>query len=95
MRILLYLLMLIIGIVIGYKEISHKRLLEGLDKLQMVALLILLGVMGVRIGADQEVLSSIEVIGLRGLVFALVTIAFSVAPVYIYSRYFMKGRAGR
>ena len=91
MRILLYLLMLILGIWIGYKEISHKKLLDGLDKLQLLALIILLLVMGIRIGADPDVMDSIQIIGFRGFVFALITIVFSVLPVFIYTRFIMKG----
>ncbi len=91
MRMLLYLAMLLIGIVIGYKEISHKKLLESLDKFQMAALLVLLFIMGLRIGADPEVMASIQVIGLKSFIFAGITVFFSVFFVWLYTNKYMKG----
>lgn len=91
MRMLLYLGMLLIGILIGYKEIAHRKLLDGLDKLQMAALILLLFVMGVRIGADENVMASIEIIGFKAFVYALITILFSVFFVWLYEKKFMRG----
>ena len=36
LRLLLYLGILFVGIFTGYKEISHKRLLERMDQLQIL-----------------------------------------------------------
>ena len=91
MRILLYLTMLLIGIFIGYKEITHQKLLQGLDKFQMAALVLLLFIMGVRIGADEQVMDAIDIIGLKGLIFAVISIFFSVLFVFIYIRLTNRG----
>ncbi len=91
MRMLLYLTMLLIGMVIGYKEISHKKLLQRLDKFQMAALLVLLFIMGLRIGADPEVMESIQVIGFKSFIFAGITVFFSVFLVWIYIKKYMNG----
>jgi uncharacterized transporter YbjL len=79
--------MLLMGAFIGYKEMAHPKLLRGLDKFQMAALLMLLFVMGVRIGVDKEVMGAIQVIGFKAIVFALITISLSVLFVWIFVRY--------
>jgi len=69
---------------IGYKEISHPKLLKQLGRLQLFALIFLLFVMGLRIGSDQLVVSNIGRIGLKALFIAVGTIVFSVLFVWIY-----------
>lgn len=85
-RLLLYLSILFIGILIGYKEISHKRVLNSIDKLQMIALVILLFVMDIRIGADELVIGSLGEIGFMAFIIALFSIFFSVLAVLIYRK---------
>lgn len=83
-RLVLYLVMLFAGIFIGYIEISHKKLLDRLDKLQMIALLILLFVMGIRIGADENVVKSIGTLGAKAIIISLSSIVCSVLFIYVY-----------
>lgn len=93
MRLLLYLGMLALGAYIGFKEMAHPKLLKGLDKFQFAALIALLFIMGVRIGADKEVMESIDTIGIKGLIFAITTVSFSVFFVWCYKRLFHKKEA--
>jgi uncharacterized transporter YbjL len=83
--------MLLVGGFIGYKEIAHKKLLERLDKFQLAALILLLFIMGIRIGADQEVMGAISTIGFKALVFSVISIGVSVLFVWIYEKAFNKG----
>lgn len=83
-RLLIYLAMLFIGILIGYMEISHKSIVNKLDKLQVTALIIILFVMGIRIGADKSVFNSIGKLGGKALIISLSSIAFSVLFITVY-----------
>lgn len=83
LNLLLYIFILAIGIIVGYKEKGHKKLLERLDIFQILALIFLLFVMGLRIGADEQVIKSINVLGAKALLFAVMSIVFSVLFVWI------------
>lgn len=86
LRLVLYLIILFLGIFIGYKEISHKKLLERLNHLQMAALVALLFIMGIRIGVDKEVINSIGTLGLQAFVLSGSAIFGSVAIVFLYRK---------
>src|SRR5690554_4292605 len=58
-----------------------------------ISLVLLLLVMGARIGADPEVIGEIGRIGLQGLVFALATVAGSIIPLLALQRW-LKPKAG-
>jgi len=83
-RFVLYIGILFIGMFIGYKEISHPKLLKRLGRLQLIALIFLLFVMGLRIGSDRLVINNIGSIGLKALAIAISTIVFSVFFVWLY-----------
>lgn len=86
LRLVLYLAILFLGILIGYKEISHKKLLAKLNHLQMIALIILLFVMGIRIGVDEEVINSLGTLGFQAFVLSGCAIIGSVLAVFIYRK---------
>lgn len=86
LRLVLYLMILFLGIFIGYKEISHKKLLEQLNHLQTAALVALLFIMGIRIGVDKEVINAFGTIGLQAFVLSGCAIIGSVAAVFFYRK---------
>jgi len=85
-RLLIYIGMLIVGILIGYKEISHKKFLEKINYLQLGALILLLFVMGIRIGSDEKVINSIGEIGIKACIISISSILFSILTVFIYRK---------
>lgn len=91
---LLYIGILGVGILFGYKEISHKKLLERLDVFQTIALVFILFVMGLRIGADEKVINSIQDLGIKALVYATFSILFSVLFVWIARKALKFNRKG-
>lgn len=93
-RLILYLGMLAIGVFIGFKEISHEKILDKIDKLQMLALVILLFVMGIRIGADEMVVNSIGQLGVQALVITIFIVAFSILFVWILRKLGRLSRKG-
>lgn len=83
MQLLLYLGMLLIGVLIGHFEIGHKKFVNALGKLQMITLLLILFVMGMRLGGDEQVVASIGEIGLQAFLLASGSIIFSVGFVFL------------
>ena len=87
-QLLLYLAMLVIGALIGHLELGHPKVNAALGKLQFITLIFLLFIMGIRIGADEGVVSSIQIIGLQAFVIAFTSIIFSILFVKIGRKLF-------
>ena len=84
MSILLYLIILLIGAYIGYKD-NLKFLVKQAGPIQNYALFFLLFIMGIKIGLDREIIYSFGKIGFQGMILALSSIIFSVAGVKLVS----------
>lgn len=82
-QLLLYLGMLLLGVLIGYFEMGHKKLEQVLGKLQIGSLLLILFVMGIRLGGDKKVVNSLGDIGLQAFLLALGSILFSIFFVFL------------
>lgn len=85
-RLLLYLAILVLGGVLGYKDMVSEKLNKKLSTIQNLCLLLLLFIMGVKIGLDDKVFSSLFTIGFKALVISLFTVLFSILAVYIVSK---------
>ncbi|WP_313342269.1 DUF340 domain-containing protein [Sedimentibacter sp.] len=83
LRILLYFGLLAVGWLLSSKGLIHNNLMKKISGIQAVILFGLIYVMGVRVGMDEQVLSSIGKIGLTAAVFAAITVAFSILFVYL------------
>lgn len=92
MDILLYLAIITIGGLIGYRRMLKPSMLNRLDFLQSGALLLLLFIMGVNIGLDETVIASFGSIGLQAVVLAAFSIVFSVAGVKLVSAHIFHRR---
>lgn len=86
MNILLYLLILLLGAFIGFRGKFKSNIVEKIATVQNLALLFLLFIMGVKIGLEKEIISSLKTIGLQGFILAVFSIVFSIAAVNIVSR---------
>lgn len=93
-RLFLYLFVLFIGIFIGYKEITHVKLLKSINKLQMISLIILLFVMGIRIGCDKIVILNIGELGYMATIIAVFSILFSIIMVYLLRKLMLINEKG-
>lgn len=94
MNILLYLVIIIIGAIIGYKDLIKPGLMKYLGLLQNYALLLLLLIMGIKIGLDKDTIRSFGLIGFQAALLAVFSIIFSIAGVKLVSKLVMedKGR---
>lgn len=83
MRIVLYVLLIVVGGLLGSKNILPKRLDNRLGSLQSLCLFFLLGVMGYKIGTTKEIFMNFHKIGMSALTISLFSIVFSIIFVKI------------
>ena len=81
MDILIYLIILILGGLIGSRRLLRPSVMNRLDFLQSTALLLLLFIMGVNIGLNPEVIASFTTIGYQAVILAFFSIVFSIMAV--------------
>ncbi len=77
---------LIVGILLGNKLNLKEHGKKINEKVQMVGLLLLLFSMGISIGANNDVVSNLNSIGLQAFTFAGLTTLGSIVCVYVVSR---------
>ena|SRR5690554_6468911 len=81
LSLLMYLGVLVLGAIIGYKDKISEKFGSNLDTIQNLCLLFLLFVMGITIGINEEVISNIFSIGFKAGVISIFTILFSILSV--------------
>ncbi len=94
-RMACYLFMMGSGIALGRSGKVSKRLMERLDKFQLLCLLFLLFVMGINVGTNQEIMDSFLYIGKESALFALFTIGFSVLFVFLFNKIYGQFQKGK
>lgn len=77
---------LIVGILLGNRLSLKDKGKKINEKAQLIGLLLLLFSMGISIGANSDVVSNLNSIGLQAFVFALLTTLGSIICVFIVSR---------
>lgn len=92
-RLLMYLAVIMLGALIGAKASLGDQLKKRLGSIQTACLLLLLGVMGIKIGMDQGVIDSFLQIGYRAIVMSIFTISFSIIAVFMVKRLVTGGAA--
>ena len=85
-RLLMYLAVILLGALVGAKASLGDQLKKRLGSIQTACLLLLLGVMGIKIGMDQGVVDSFLQIGYRAVVMSIFTISFSILAVMLAKR---------
>ncbi len=91
----LYLGVTVIGYFIGSKVRSHKNNLSWTGKIQTAALTILVVLMGMRMGANEEITANLSTIGLTALVITIATVALSIGAIFLTRKMFGIDRYGR
>lgn len=87
MRILLYIVIISLGALIGYKDLVSEKVFSKTSFIQYICLLFLLFVMGIKIGINKEVLMSFHRLGLSAVIISVFSIAFSVLGVKSISKF--------
>lgn len=81
--IILYIVIMLVGVVLARKKIIPERLKSKISQLQTGALMFLLGVLGYKLGSDNNLFASIHLLGFQALVIAVFTIIFSIIFVFL------------
>lgn len=88
-RILLYFGLLAVGWVLSNKCFIHEKLVAKISNIQTIFLFLLIFIMGIRLGMNKQVVSSIGQIGFKSVVFTLLTAGFSVVFVFLVRKKFI------
>jgi len=91
-RILLYFGLMAVGWLLSSKGFIHKKLMGKISIIQTIILFGLIFIMGIRVGMDEQVVSSIGQIGITAAVFAVLTSGFSILFVHIARKKFITDR---
>lgn len=81
---------LLLGLIIGWLDILPKNLPSWTDKGMILGLILLLFVMGLGIGSNQEILRSLNTLGLKAFLIAGASIFGSVLAVLSLKKYILK-----
>lgn len=92
---LLYLGVIIAGIAVGSLRKVRAAKLNWLSKLQTVVLVLLIFMLGVEIGADDRVISSLGTIGLSALLITVCALIGSIAAIFIVRHLLGMDKYGR
>jgi len=87
LRLGMYLGIIILGAIIGAKGRLSEKLTKRLGSIQTACLLLLLTIMGIKIGMDKEVISSFLTIGYKAVIISIFTIGMSILFVMILKPY--------
>lgn len=84
-----------LGVLVGATIPMKDPQVALLGKLQSLGVILLLFVMGLSMGLDRNLLSQLNTLGYKALIYAGLTTFFSVAAVYLFTRRLAKGRTPR
>lgn len=91
MRILLYIAIIFAGAFLGAGDKLSDRIAGKLSKLQFGSLLLMLFVMGINIGVNEDVVNGFYRLGFQAVVLAAFSIAFSIFFVKLVSGFVQQG----
>ena len=83
------LIMLMIGIVIGFKFFPVKWR-KWNERIQVISTAVLIFIMGVSLGSKPNFIKEVITLGGDSLVLAIIPIAFSILLVYVLTKRFME-----
>ena len=86
----IYIGLVVVGAFLGSRKALRSRPLVWVGKLQFVALMILIVTLGVNLGANDEVVSSLGQIGLAALVITVLAMAGSLLCLTLLRRFVLK-----
>lgn len=86
----LYIGLVAVGAFLGSRPFLRSRKLAWLGRLQFAALLILITALGVKLGANDEVISSLRTIGVSALLVTVLALIGSVVCVLLTRKYILR-----
>jgi len=92
---ILYLAVTLMGYLLGTKVRDKKEKLAWTGRVQMAALMVLVLLMGMRMGSNEEVTANLSTIGLSAFVMTAVILVFSVLAIWLARKVLGIDRYGR
>ncbi len=84
--IFIYVCIVIFGILLVRKKLLPNFVLKKISLFQSLALYILLGAMGFKIGTDRNLIANLHILGLKSFIVAVFTILFTLLSVKLIYR---------
>lgn len=91
---ILYLGLMGLGVFIGSKKMSPQKEYRWIGKIQLVGLIVLITALGIQIGSDDQVVSSLKEIGVSAFVISAFSMAGSVLFVYLTRKWIGLNKEG-
>ncbi|MEA4988203.1 MAG: LysO family transporter [Anaerovorax sp.] len=91
---LLYLALMGLGIFVGSKKMSDQKEYAWIPKIQYIAVVVLITALGIQIGSDDKVVSSLKEIGVSAFVISVFSMAGSVICVYFVRKWIGLNKEG-
>ena len=85
-----YLALVAVGAFLGFRPVLRSRTLPWLGRFQTAALLLLIFTLGAELGANEEIVASLGVIGLNAFIITAAAMAGSLLAVHILRKYILK-----
>ena len=85
-----YLALVAVGAFLGSRPVLRSRRLPWLGRFQTAALLLLIFTLGAELGANEEIVASLGVIGLNAFLITAAAMAGSLLAVHILRKYILK-----
>lgn len=85
-----YLALVAVGAFLGSRPVLRSRTLPWLGRFQTAALLLLIFTLGAELGANEEIVASLGVIGLNAFLITAAAIVGSLLAVHILRKYILK-----
>lgn len=92
MIIVLYLVILLAGVFISSRNLMKTQTSKLVDPLLTGSLLSLIFLMGIKVGMDENVLSSFRTIGWQALVLVTFSVGFSILGVRLVAANVLRGK---
>ena len=86
-NVVIYMIPLLIGALIGTQKAVRSRPLRWVDRLQFAALMVLVLALGVNLGANDDVISSLGEIGVAALAVTLFAMAGALGAAFLLRRF--------
>lgn len=85
-----YLALVAVGAFLGSRPVLRSRTLPWLGRFQTAALLLLIFTLGAELGANEEIVASLGVIGLNAFLITAAAMAGSLLAVHVLRKYILK-----
>ncbi len=92
MRILLYIAIIFMGALLGARGRLSEKFTDKLSRFQLASLLLMLFIMGVNIGVNDDIVNGFYRLGMQAVVLSVCSITFSILFVRLVSGFVQRDR---